>query len=652
MEQHDFTYCRFEDPMINFFRRAMNSWVTLAFLTLILAAFVITGFTSWKGGQQGGALAKVGSTEISEAELKDQIKRQLDRIQQEQPTVTASVFAKGGGLEAVFRFLIQRASVMETLGDLGIVSGREQLKETINGYSEFKIGNEFSKTKYEQTLATNRLTPAKFEAAMGEDLAREQLVAGMARNLTLPKSALLAYASLIEELRTASVVLVPASQMPRMEIPGDTVLMDFYTKNKAGYMAPETRSFRYFTVDQSSVAATVKISDDDLRKAYDANKAEYGGVELRRIQQLLVDNEATAKTVSIATTEAAFLAAAQKAVPGLTVEDLALGDLAQTDMAKDSGKDAAKIVFGLKAGQTSQPVTTDRGWMVYRVASITPPKASSFESVRPALTEKVRADKALVAINEVWKDLEDAAGASKSLADMAKIAGATIIEVKNIANVQKNPDGTPITAAPPEIMKLAFDHAADDDLIIDQLGETKYAVVDTISVQASKPRPFADVRNRLGNDWLRVNLITAARKKADEIAVAIKAGQSLAAAGKAAGFTVRENLTGSRLAIIQAGRPVGPFEQKIFSLRQGEVGVAVAPGGEVFTVIQVSKITPVPVSDKSLSYAMWQQQSNQFAGLEAMHQFFAASREFYKASYNQKAMTKAKNTIVGTAPAE
>jgi peptidyl-prolyl cis-trans isomerase D len=638
--------------MINFFRRAMNSWVTLAFLALILAAFVITGFTSWTTGQQGSALAKIGNTEVSASDLRDQIKRQVDRIQQEQPTMNTEAFVKGGGLEAVFRFLLQRASVMETMNDLGIVAGREQLKATINAYPEFKIGDQFSKTKYEQTLQQNRLTPARFESAMSEDLAREQLVAGMGRNLTLPKSALLAYASLIEEQRTATVVLVPASMMPRMEMPSDQVLMDFYKKNQAGYMQPETRSFRYFTVDQSSVAATVKISDADLRKTYDANKADYGGVELRRVNQILVDDEAAAKLVSAATSDGAFLAAAQKAVPGLTAEDLVLGDVAQVDMAKDSGDAAAKTVFAMKAGQTSAPVNTDRGWMVYRVSAILAPKASSFESVRADLTEKVRADKSLEAINEVWKNLEDAAGASKSLDDMAKIAGAKIIAVNNVTSSTKNPDGSPATAAPEKILSLAFDRAADDDVVVDQLGETSYAVVDTISVQKAKPRAFAEVRNRLANDWLRVGLITAARKKADEIAAAVKAGQSLIAAGKAAGFPVRENLSGSRLAIIQAGRPVGPFEQKIFSLREGEVGVAAAPGGEVYTVIQVSKVTPVPVSDKSMSYAMWQQQSTQFAGLEAMHQFFAASREYYKASYNQKGMSAAKAAITGTAPTE
>jgi peptidyl-prolyl cis-trans isomerase D len=638
--------------MINFLRRMLNSWVSVAILTLVLAAFVITGINSFNAPSSGNQLAKVGGQEVGAQDFFDQAQQRLKMIQQEQPTASMADFAKAGGLEQTFNFLVQRAAVGQVLDDLGITAGKKQKGAAMSSITAFQIGNEFSKAKYEEVLARNKMTPKKFEMSLEEDLARDQLIGAMSKGWALPKTALMAYARLIEEKRTATIAYVSASSQPRAELPSEQTLTEYYGKNKKNYMAPELRSFEYFVISPSSIAATIKVSEDDLKKAFDENKADYGGVELRRVSQVLLDSEDAAKKVSAAgATAAGFLAAAQAAVPGMTAEDLSLGDVAKADLEKDAGKEAAAAVFALKAAGASAPINTDRGWLVYRVETIIAPKAASFASVRPELEAKVRADKALDALYDLTKDMEDAAGKGQTIDQLAKLAGATVGSVAGIDKAGRLADGSPsgVASEAPAILRLAFEKDAGDDLTVDEIDQANsvFTVVETTNVKPSAARPFADVRPLVTNAWLRDTLNAKAKAAAESLIAGTKAGKPLAAAAKAIGAPVREGASGSRLSVLQTGQQIGPLEQKIFSLRKGEAGLAAAPNGDGFFVIQVTEATPVPVNEQSVSYQMLLQSSGQSGAQEGLQQFIVAARKSYGEKFNQSAITSVKNQMTG-----
>jgi peptidyl-prolyl cis-trans isomerase D len=638
--------------MINFFRRMMDSWMAVALLTLVLAAFVITGFSSFSLSSGGSELGKVGSKPIGATDFFDQAQQRLKMVQQQQPTANMTEFAKAGGLDQVFNFLVQRAAVSQVLDDLGITAGKTQKGAAMGAIDAFKIGDQFSKQKYEQTLSQNKLTPKKFESALEEDLARDQLIGAMSRGWELPKSALLAYAKLIEEKRTATIAYVSATSQPRAEIPTDPVLMAYYKKNQAAYMAPETRSFRYFSVSPATVAATLKISDADLQKAFDDNKAEYGGVELRRVSQVLLDNEAAAKAVSTAgATPAGFLSAAQKAIPGLTTDDLVLGDVAQADLEKDAGKEAGKAVFALKNGGVSAPVNTDRGWLVFRVDGITAPKAATLAAVRGQVEEKVRAEKSVDALYDLTKKLEDAAGKGQNMDALAKIAGGTLSTVTSVDKQGRVADGSAAAVAP-AVLRVAFEKDPSDELTVDDIDTASniFAVVETTDLKASAARPFADVRAMITNAWLRDTLNTKAKAQAQSLVAAVKSGKDLTAAATAIGAPVKAGASGSRLAVLQSGRPIAAMEQKIFSLRKGEADIAAAPNGDGFFVVQVTDATPVPVTEQSVSFQLLKRSSGEMGSLEGLQQFIVASRKSYGEKFNQAAITAVKNRLAGIEP--
>jgi peptidyl-prolyl cis-trans isomerase D len=638
--------------MINLMRRMLNSWLAVAILTLVLAAFVITGINSFQSSGAGNQVAKVGSQEIGAGDYVEQAQQRLKIIQQQQPTASMGEFAKAGGLEQVFNFLVQRAAVGQVMQDMKISAGKEQQIAAISSIAAFKVGNDFSKAKFEETLARNKMTPNKFYKALDEDLARDQLIGAMTKGWALPKSALLAYAKLIEEKRTATIAYVSASSQPRAELPDEQVLLAYYTKNKKNYMAPETRAFKYFVVSPATIMETIKVSEADLKKAFDENKAEYGGVELRRVSQVLLDDAEAAKAVSAAGgTAAGFLAAAQKAVPGLTEEDLSLGDVAQADLEKDAGKDASRAVFALKGAGVTAPINSDRGWLVFRVENVMAPKAATLAAVRPEVEAKVRSEKAIDALYDLTKDLEDAAGKGQTIDQLAKIAKAVVSTAPAVDKQGRGADGAPteIAAQIPAVLRLAFEKDAGEDLTVEEIDAAGngYAVVETTKVTESAARPFTDVKPMVTNAWLRDTLNAKAKAGAESLIAAVKAGKALAPAAKSINAPVREGASGSRLSVLQTGQQIGPLEQKIFSLRKGEAGMAAAPNGDGFFVIQVTEATPMPVNEQSVSYQMLLQSSAQVGAQEGLQQFIVAARKSYGEKYNQAALTAVKNQLTG-----
>jgi peptidyl-prolyl cis-trans isomerase D len=635
--------------MINFLRRMMDSWLAVALLTLVLAAFVITGFSSFTRSGGGNSLGKVGHQQLGATDFAEQAQQRLKMIQQKQPTATMGEFAKAGGLEQVFEGLIQRATIRQVMDDLGIVSGNLQKGAAMSSIEAFRIGDQFSRQKYEQTLAQNKMTTKKFETTLEEELAREQLVGAMSRGWEMPKSALMAYASLIEEKRTATIAYVSAAGQPNATVPTEQILNDYYKKNIKNYMAAETRSFRYFIVSPETVAPTIVVSDAELQKYFDDNKADYGGVELRRVSQVLLDSDAAAKEVSAAGgTAQGFLAAAQKAVPGLTAEDLTLGDVAEKDIEKDAGKAAAATVFGLKSGTVTPPISTDRGWLVYRVDGVTPAKVAKLAAVRPQIEVKVRTEKSINALYDLTKKLEDATGKRQSIEELAKIAKSTIDTIKAADKQGRMPDGS---AAPvvPAVLRLAFEKDANEDLTVEDVDRAvnSFAVVETTAVNLAAPRPFADVRAMVTNAWLRETLNARAKAQAAALAAAAKSGKDLTLAAKAMNVPVKAGASGSRLAVLQSGRPLSAMEQKIFSLRKGEADIAPAPNGDGFFVVQVTDAAPTPVNEQSQSYQLLQRSSTEMGGLEGLQQFVVASRKMYGEKFNQAAVAAVKNQIAG-----
>ena len=351
--------------MITFFRRWLTSWPALILLGLVLVAFAITGIGDpfGTGGVPTGAVAKVGTRNISENEVSRAFERLVRTIREQDPAAVATQVAKEGGVAVAVNQIIGQAALAELGTSMGLSASDRAIGAVIAGVQAFQLGGKFDESTYRAVLAQQRLSDKELREGIHDDLVRRQLLTPVTASLGVPENMALPYAQLLVDIHRGAVALAPI--MPGAA-PTAAEIEKFYNANKASFTLPERRTFRYAVIDNDKVTGNIKVSDEQIAAAFAKDAAKYGAAATRKLQQVVVADEAAAKAIVAAAATEGFAAAAQR-LGGFGAADIALGDQTQADFAKATSPAVASAAFTAPVGGITQPIKTDFGWHVVKV---------------------------------------------------------------------------------------------------------------------------------------------------------------------------------------------------------------------------------------------------------------------------------------------
>ena len=192
--------------------------------------------------------------------------------------------------------------------------------------------------------------------------------------------------------------------------------------------------------------ASVKVSDDDLKKLYEERKIGLKTDELRKVKYVAFILPTTDKpmegparaqelqklekaaedfTVSMTEKDANFDAVAAKA--GMKVQETPAYAQAKPPGEFEKEPDVAGAAFRLSKNQpNSDALSTDRGYYVVQLEDITPGRPLTFEESRARLADELKKERAQEAMNlkatEVRNKIAADMKAGKSFADAAQAA--------------------------------------------------------------------------------------------------------------------------------------------------------------------------------------------------------------------------------------
>src|SRR5262249_37889376 len=127
---------------------------------------------------------------------------------------------------------------------------------------------------------------------------------------------------------------------------------NFYEEHKAAFRAPEYRKIVLVALTPDTLASSVQVSDDDVRKAYESQVDRFRAPERREIDQITFPSmeEARAAAQRIAA-GASFDKIAEERK--LSPKDVSLGLVSKRDILDPAIADAA---FSLPVGKPSDPI--------------------------------------------------------------------------------------------------------------------------------------------------------------------------------------------------------------------------------------------------------------------------------------------------------
>ena len=523
--------------MLQNLREKFTGWVAISILALIGFSFIFVGLNYSFIGQSYAA--KVDGVDIGVGQFENAYREQL----QANPQIAQLPEQYRQQLRSnILEQLIQQRVIDNYLEEAGYQISDEQVTAMIQRAPDFQVDGKFDLETYRTLLAQAGYDPARFEAAQRVALRREQLQRALRGSALVSPAQYRRYLNLFAEQRVVTTAAISPEVVANDIVVSDEMITAYYDDNPKLYQLPETADVEYVEISRSDVAATVSVSEDDLREYYELNSDRYLQDEQRQARHILVlfgDDENAA--------EATALDLLARAQAGESFEDLArensqdggtaaqggdLGVLTRTQLPGELGSS----IFSMDEGTIEGPVRTDFGFHVIRLERILERGPLPIEQVRGELTAELQEQQAESLFRDLERKLSDALFDATDIQALATAVGSEVKTVAGFTRLGGEPFGT---------NQAAIDAIFDESLLtgsllseIVELDANRSAVFAVTNHKEATRQPLAEVRDAIAEVLHSQQAESLMAEKADQMLAALGAGEEFAAAAESIGATV------------------------------------------------------------------------------------------------------------------
>jgi peptidyl-prolyl cis-trans isomerase D len=560
--------------MLAAFRAFAKSWVAAILIGLLIVAFAIWGIRDVFRGRITDSVITAGSRTVTSAAFKRQFDAYKSRVEQQMGQPIPYDVAAANGL--VGRVL-QGLAVQEAFGDflhkIGVRPSDKLVVSQIEKIQAFfdPVSGRFDKRSYLTKLSENGMTATQFEGEVRDQLADEQLGAGIANGLVIPR----AYASLAAifemESRDVSYLTLGAQNVAKPPAPTDEQLAAFMKDNQARLTRPEFRTLIVVRFSPQTESANAPVDPAELKKRYDFRKDTLSRPETRTVVQIPAKDAAAAAQIT------ARLGKGE--APDAVAKAVGVSAISYADKPKSAIPDqkVAAAAFAMAAGQT-QTVQGDLGSAVVKVVAVTPGHVITLEEAKPMLEAEIRKDAVAEKINQQSQAYDDAHDKGASLPEAAKKAGVEPVTIGPVSQQGVGPDGKPVPGLNQKLMETAFGLAQGGESDLIDTGGGDYFAVKVDKITPPAMPNLAEVKPQMIQAWTMSETAKRLEAKADEVSGRLKKGETLQAVAASVGSKVDHMAGLSRRTAAQNPQISQELLGQAFNAKPGDVFVARGQG--------------------------------------------------------------------------
>ncbi len=430
--------------MLQIFRDKSQSTFIQAIVLVIALVFIFWGVGANMMDTREAAIV-VNDEEISFQEYQRLYDQLLSNYRQQLGGVVPEELLKSMGLsEQVKSQLIQQALLRQGAADMGLMVSAPEVQKHIQEMVQFQENNAFNMEKYKAILASNRLTPHKFEIAQRTDMLASKGVKAIGN-----------FATIVTEAE----------------------INDIYQQVK------ETISLQFTRISPADFIDKVSINEDELVKWFEQNKNNYKTatkIKLKFLSFPLNDDNNGSGTAFQKANDAyeGIIAAGSlqefaKAHPDAVIEETEFFSRATPPEKLDKDASVLDTAFTLKAGELSSLIESPAGYSILFAEAIQLPEIPPFSDVKEQVSEDYRVYRSKVLAGDKSREiLETLQDGSTMLADVAVKEGLSAEEV----TLSRSSQGAETKGFPPSLIGDIFSLNADRPLPDEagKVGETFY----------------------------------------------------------------------------------------------------------------------------------------------------------------------------------
>ena len=265
-------------------------------LALIIVPFALWGVSSYdQSGNSAEVIATVNGTEITRQEFDNALRQQQERMREQLgASFDAAMFENPGMKRAIMDNLVTQRLLVERAKTVRLVVTDAQMAQVIGAVEAFQDGGKFDKKRYADVLASNNMTPLRYEARLRDELLGQEMQGTYAQNGFSPNSVAENIFRLNEQQRMVSVSPVSFQAFMAQAKVDEAALKKYYDQNQSEFHVPEQAKVEYVTLSVDNLLARVEVNKEDVHKYYDEHQRDFGTPEERQAAHILITVPAAA----------------------------------------------------------------------------------------------------------------------------------------------------------------------------------------------------------------------------------------------------------------------------------------------------------------------------------------------------------------------
>ena len=486
--------------MLQSIRNVVTGWVAVILFVLLIIPFAFWGIDSYFGVTAVNA-AKVNDAEVTLVEYQRAYQTVRQQWQNISPAMAEQAeFIKQQTLDS----LVDRLLLLGLKNDLGLKVNDAQVRTAINEIPVFRNPEGFDLVAYQNYLATQGYTPARFEAQIREDISLQQIQAGLMGTLIVPKVDAVRLAVLQGQTRDFRYAVLSHDTLAQGIEVSDSEIDTYYQQHAQEFMLPEQVRLAYIHLSSEEIARGLSVDEEALRAYFEGTKQNYSIAERRKVRQILVytDQDNSQRAGEIAAEIRALVSS------GTTFDDVKDRYTDNTEVTVevsdfgfinkgvlDTAVDEA--VFALDKGAISEPIQTDYGYQIVTVDDITGGTSAAFEDVRAEVELDYRREQAQKRFFELYDEL---AVLTYEHPDTLEVASETLGLPVNESSLISRDGAGELILNDPRVLSAAFSEEVltngnNSDLL--EVNEDDVLVIRVMEHNQAQKRPLAEVRDRV-----------------------------------------------------------------------------------------------------------------------------------------------------------
>ncbi len=634
----------------NFFKSKVGMIITLAFLALIAVAFA-SGDVANMGGMgtvsAGDRVAVVGDREVDANDLFQNTSNAINRIRQDDPTMSTEAFIADGGMDDLMDALVSRNAIA-AFGEInGIRVGRDLVDSEIRNRPEFRgLDGTFNEDSFRTLLTQMGLTEQLVRDDLAMGLFSRQILIPIQTTPKLPLALAERYARLETERRVGNITAVQAGPFIPNADPTEEQLQAFYDSNQDRYIRPERRVLRYAVFGDEAVGEIPPPTAEDIAARYEADNDQYVERETRSFTQLVVTTQAAAQAIADEVNAGKSL---EQSAREKTFGTSSLAMMPQEELAELTSETVAEAAFAASSGSVSVPAQGELGWYVLRVDDVQTQRGRSLEEVTPLISAQIEAEARREMLNEMTAEIEDSFQSGNSLSEVAEQLGLQLQstpELTATGQIYGQPANGPAVLAP--VISYAFELQEGDREIVEVEAGTTFLIFDVSNIVRSAAAPLDEIANEVEAAWRIDEGMNGAKEAANRIIARVEEGSSLreAVAAEEKNLLRPDSLDISRQEVAQQGQLPPAFEL-YFSMAPGTVKTLESPQSMAWFVIQLEEIQSEELDENHPFIELAQTQLGALLPNEYTEQYFNAVQDSIEIEINQDAVDGVVDQLTG-----